>query len=225
MKRILLLTILSAFILTGCANIGNDSDGKIQSTVYTPMIKSPVDFNGNGVDDYSDFMAGARLDVENSPVYDGSFYASGGYPPDDIGVCSDTVWRAFRHAGYDLKAMVDKDIKENTERYPRVEGNPDPNIDFRRVKNLKPYFDRFAAPLTLDMEEIEEWNGGDIVIYENPDHIAIVSDKRNKNGRPYIIHNAGRAEEADRLDFSDIIGHYRFDAGKISEKDLIKFEN
>lgn len=33
--------------------------------------------------------------------------AEGGYPPDNIGVCIDVVWRAFANAGYSLKDMVD----------------------------------------------------------------------------------------------------------------------
>ena len=40
----------------------------------------------------------------------------------------------------------------------------DKNIDFRRVKNLKVYFDNNAISLTTDINEIEEWQGGDIVV-------------------------------------------------------------
>ena len=63
-------------------------------------LHSGADYNQNGVDDYTDLMLGARKDAENRPKYDGSYY-EGGFPPDDIGVCTDVVWRAFRNAGYD----------------------------------------------------------------------------------------------------------------------------
>ena len=72
-------------------------------------IYSTVDYNGNGVDDYTDILLGARQDAENHPRYDGS-YQQEGYPPDDIGVCTDVVWRAFKNAGYSLRYMVDRDI-------------------------------------------------------------------------------------------------------------------
>lgn len=42
------------------------------------VVKSAVDFNENGVDDYRDFLLGARKDAENFPKYDGS-YVQGGY--------------------------------------------------------------------------------------------------------------------------------------------------
>lgn len=109
--------------------------------------------------------------------------------------------------------MVDEDIKNNTSKYPRVNGTPDPNIDFRRVPNLKVYFERNQLSLTTDLSKIEEWQPGDIVIF-GTSHIGIISDKRNKNGIPYLIHNAGqplREEDALELNniYEPITGHYR----------------
>lgn len=53
--------------------------------------------------------------------------------------------------------------------------------------------------------------GGDIVVFEN--HIGIVSDKRNRNGIPFVIHHANpyqRDYEEDILEYhNDIVGHYR----------------
>lgn len=34
---------------------------------------------------------------------------------------------------------------------------------------------------------MEQWQGGDIVIFEK--HIGIVSDRRNWDGVPYVIHH------------------------------------
>ena len=185
-------------------------------------LTSSVDFNNNGVDDYTDILLGARKDVQNRPKYDPS-YRENAYPPSNRGVCTDVIWRAFKNAGYSLKDMVDKDILENTVLYPRVEGRPDPNIDFRRVPNLKVFFDRYAVSLTLDADRVEQWQPGDIVTYGTT-HIAIVSDRRNKFGVPYIIHNGGQPIfEEDALTRDEISGHYRFNASKLSESMLIAF--
>lgn len=186
-------------------------------------IYSDIDFNGNGIDDYTDILLGARKDAENRPTYDGSYYA-GGYPPDNIGVCTDVVWRAFKNAGYSLRDMVDKDIKIRPEAYPKVE-NPDKNIDFRRVRNLRIFFDTYAISLTLDINKISEWQPGDIVIFGNDKHIGIISDKRNKDGQPYVIHNGGQKNrEEDYLRKSTVTGHYRFDVSKINEEVLVNWK-
>lgn len=172
-------------------------------------VKSSRDKNDNGVDDYTDILLGAREDAENRPVYRSAYY-KGGYPPESEGVCTDVVWRAFRNAGYNLKDMVDEDIAENTASYPRVNGSPDPNIDFRRVPNLKVFFERNAVSLTLDTSKVEEWQPGDIVTYGDS-HIAIISDRRNKDGKPFIIHNLGQYNrEEDALTSKVISGHFRF---------------
>ena len=155
-------------------------------------------------------MQGARIEAENKPTYKSAYY-SGGYPPKSEGVCTDVIWRAMKNAGYSLKDMVDEDIKSNTDKYPRVEGKLDPNIDFRRVSNLKTYFDYNAISLTTDIKRLEEWQGGDIVVFKK--HIGIVSDKRNRKGINFIIHHANQYQryyEEDILEYrNDIIGHYR----------------
>ena len=99
------------------------------------------------------------------------------------------------------------------------------NIDFRRVRNLRIFFEEYAISLTLDINEIAEWQPGDIVIFENDKHIGIISDKRNKDGQPYVIHNGGQPNrEEDYLSKSAVTGHYRFDASKIDEGILVKWE-
>jgi len=56
------------------------------------------------------------------------------------------------------------------------------------------------------------WQGGDIVILKK--HIGIVSDRRNKNGVPYVIHHNDpwqKSYEQDILEKrDDIVGHYRW---------------
>ena len=186
-------------------------------------IYSTVDYNGNGVDDYTDILLGARQDAENHPRYDGS-YVQGGYPDDDVGVCTDVVWRAFREAGYSLKLMVDRDIMHSPQDYPRVTER-DSNIDFRRVVNLRVFFDKYASEITTDTTDISRWQPGDIVIFKDNKHIGIVSDKRNKDGQCYIIHNGGQpVREEYYFERGEVLRHYRFDATKIPRDILIPWE-
>lgn len=196
------------------------------SRVYTAAdfsiatVHSPVDFNHNGKDDYTDILLGARKDAENRPRYDAACY-KGGYPPENAGACTDVVWRAFRNAGYSLKDMVDRDIRENRSAYPDIT-SPEPDIDFRRVKNLKIYFERHAVSLTTDLSKIAEWQPGDIVTF-GKNHIGVISDKRNAKGIPYLIHNWGQPErEEDAIErCGSISGHFRFDTNKLKKSDLI----
>ena len=75
-------------------------------------VYSSVDFDDDDIDDYSDFLLGARKDAENHPTYVSKYYADS-YPPDSEGVCTDVIWRAFKNAGYSLRDMVYNDIKNN----------------------------------------------------------------------------------------------------------------
>lgn len=183
-------------------------------------LYSEVDFNNNGIDDYTDILLGARKDAENRPKYNGSYY-DGGYPPDNIGVCTDVIWRGLKNAGYNLREMVNNDIIARPEAYLKIEKR-DINIDFRRVGNLRVFFEEYAISLTLDTEQIDKWQPGDIVIFGNDKHIGIVSDKRNKDGQPYIIHNGGQPNrEEDYLKRGEVTGHYRFDATLIDPSILV----
>lgn len=186
------------------------------------VFKSKYDCNKNGIDDFTDFLIGARKEIEIGTKYveDGGYYFSDGYPPEGIGVCTDTIWRAFKEAGYILKDMVNEDIANNLSAYPdpssRPDG-PDSIVDFRRVQNLKAFFDRHATSLTLDPYDTDEWKPGDIVVIgERYSHIGIISDKLNDEGIPYLIHNSDEfAGEQDvliyRYDKDGISGHYRFE--------------
>ena len=186
-------------------------------------VVSVSDFDADGTDDYMDILQGARQDAKNHPRYDGS-YVAGGYPVDDAGVCTDVVWRAFKNAGYSLKLMVDRDIQNNPQDYPGVTKR-DSNIDFRRVVNLRVFFDKYATELTTDINDISQWQGGDIVIFKDNAHIGIVSDKRNKKGQCYIIHNGGQPmREEDYFKRGEVLRHYRFDADKLPGNILVEWE-
>lgn len=220
----IILSILAIYYRNITYSILQPKSKKVYYAEYFGFetLKSNTDYDGDGIDDYTDILEGAKLEAKNHPTYKSAYY-QGGYPPDDEGVCTDVIWRALKNAGYSLKDMIDEDIKNNVELYPRVEGKPDPNIDFRRVPNLMVYFERNHISLTIDLNEIEEWQPGDIVVFET-NHVGIISDKRNERGIPYIIHNAAQPNrEEDGLEFYNknwrkISAHYRL-------KDLNNGEN
>lgn len=171
-------------------------------------VLSDVDQDRDGIDDYTDIYLGALEYVQTNPKYKSAYY-SGGYPPEGEGVCTDVIWYALKNAGYSLKDLVDADIKENIDQYPRVEGKADPNIDFRRVLNLEVFFRRNTLSLTTNLEDKSSWQPGDIVIFEK--HIGIISEKRNKDGYPYLVHQSSRPNKEEDVIFNyKIVGHYRF---------------
>lgn len=174
------------------------------------VVHSDIDYDNDGIDDYTDILIGAKKEAKNHSKYKSAYY-EGGYPPEDEGVCTDVIWRALKEAGYSLKDLIDEDIRNNTEFYDIT--TRDPNIDFRRVINLQVYLEKNTIKLTNNPYQIEEWQPGDIVVFKN--HVAIISDKRNKNGIPYIIHNAGQPNREEDTFIRwykkrGIIGHYRF---------------
>ena len=209
---IIIICIIIYFAILGYFVYQNNKITYTAKDFGIETVISNTDYDKDGIDDYTDILQGAKIEAKNKPTYKSTYY-SGGYPPDNEGVCTDVIWRALKNAGYSLKDMLDKDIKENTDKYPRVAGKPDPNIDFRRVPNLKVYFERNHIVLTTDLSRIEEWQSGDIVVFGST-HIGIISDKRNEKGIPYLIHNGGQPlREEDFLETYDkyepISGHYR----------------
>lgn len=173
-----------------------------------PPYVSTTDKDGDGIDDQTDILASARAYIATKPQYKSKYYETG-YPDDGYGVCTDVVAYALLGAGYDLQALVNEDILLHPDAYGITK--PDMNIDFRRVRNLKVFFENSTNSLTTDVYNIEAWQGGDIVIFEK--HIGIVSDKRNKNGVPFVLHNANPVQadyEEDILEtWGRIVGHYR----------------
>ena len=64
-------------------------------------FKSSVDKDGDGIDDQTDILEGARAYIQTSPIYKSKYYKTG-YPDDHYGVCTDVVANALVNAGYDL---------------------------------------------------------------------------------------------------------------------------
>ena len=169
---------------------------------------SSIDRDNDGLDDQSDLLQGVKDYIATNPKYKSKYYATG-YPDDGYGVCTDVVAFGLLSAGYDLQQLVAQDIANHPGRYDIT--SPDANIDFRRVVNLLVYFQNNAINLTTDLEEIDQFQGGDIVVFKN--HIGIISNWRNASKVPYLIHHAGVWQlhyEEDALKRQGaMLGHFR----------------
>lgn len=183
--------------------------------------QSSTDYNKNKKDDYTDILEGAKQYAKYNPKYKSDYYA-GGYPPvEKEGVCTDLIWYALQNAGYSLKDMIDKDIRLNRKQYDiKV---LDSNIDFRRVDNQEIFFKRYAKKLDTDFYKVGEFMPGDILVFNNGEHIVLVSDKYTKDGVPYLIQNRDskqKQKEENRLEYTDmeITGHFRFEYNNKIEK-------
>ncbi len=140
------------------------------------------------------------------------------YPGGDVaahsGVCTDVVIRALRLLGLDLQKAIHEDMRAHFSAYPQLWGlkRPDRNIDHRRVPNQECYFRRrgWALPVT---DNPADYAPGDIVscrLGGTLPHIMIVSDRKDAEGVPYIIHNigGGTEEEPGLLDY-ELTAHFR----------------
>ncbi|MFD1806832.1 DUF1287 domain-containing protein [Pasteurella oralis] len=159
----------------------------------------------------------ARKQINVTVSYD-STYRKMAFPMGDVpqhtGVCTDVVIRAYRQQQIDLQKLVHQDMKKAWVSYPKIWGlkTTDTNIDHRRVPNLETFFKRHGKSLSLT--DLSSFKAGDIVTWRLPrnlPHIGIVSDKKNKEGIPLIIHNIGQGtQEEDILFKYKMIGHYRY---------------
>lgn len=165
---------------------------------------------------------GAKKEVIKCVQYDSS-YRSIAYPGGDVaadrGACTEVVIRALRNAGYDLQKLVHEDMKRNFRLYPHRWSlrRPDSNIDHRRVPNLMVFFSRFgkSLPTKTGGEAVASWQPGDIVCWDltgnGLTHIGILSNEKNQQGMPFVLHNIGpSASQQDCLTDWKIIGHYRY---------------
>ena len=197
----LIIIILIIIVLYALYRLNYIEHKKYTNKDFNIMTyKSKTDKDKDGIDDQTDILNNARDYIKTKPKYKSKYYTTG-YP--------DVVAFALKDAGYDLMVLVNEDIKANKDLY-KID-NIDKKIDFRRVQNLKIYLDNNAISLTTDINKIDKWQGGDIIVFKK--HIGIVSDNRNKKGISFIIHHANpyqRYYEEDILEYrDDIVGHYR----------------
>ncbi len=234
---------------TNVPDTTEDGSGKVLDTEYTgelqvdytrmpgkyiltnadfniPTFKSPYDANGDGIDDQTQFVQGAKEFLAQNPQYKSSSYYKGGYPTADAegviyGVCTDVIAFAFKAAGYDLKALIDADITAHPEWYPYAQENFDANMNFRRVRNQYCFFMQHAQSLTIDPYDTKEWQPGDIVvtgdIAASKAHICMVSTRRAEDGVAYVLQLATTGQTLFEEDYlttcqvnKPIIAHFRY---------------
>lgn len=165
------------------------------------------------------FLANAIEQTGITTGYDPAYVQldyPGGDVPQETGVCSDVIVRAFRKAGTDLQKEVHEDMSTAWSAYPRRWGNarPDSNIDHRRVLNLMTFFERRAKALPTTNAR-DDYLPGDIVAWDlggGVPHIGIVSNLAIESPKHFlIIHNIGAGTRAEDVLFNwKITGHYRF---------------
>jgi uncharacterized protein YijF (DUF1287 family) len=195
--------------------------GRIGSTVIALILLCALPGPAQeSRDRFADMLVEAALERTSHRVtYDGS-YRRIGYPdgdvPDNIGVCTDLVIRAYRAVGVDLQRMVHEDMTASFAEYPKAWGltRPDSNIDHRRVLNLRTFFERRGVSLP-ESSDPGEYRPGDVVTWTLPGnlpHIGIVTNRRSGDGRrPLVVHNIGAGPEVDDVLFDfPITGHYRY---------------
>jgi uncharacterized protein YijF (DUF1287 family) len=151
--------------------------------------------------------------------YDGSYRRipyPGGDVPDSIGVCTDLVIRSYRAVGIDLQKEVHLDMTREFSAYQDAWGlgAPDPNIDHRRVPNLRTFFERKADSRPISGNP-QDYRPGDLVTWMLPGnlpHIGIVVDRRSTDGkRPCVAHNIGEGPKVEDVLFRyPLTGHYRY---------------
>lgn len=190
----------------------------LQATAFNNNF-APESFDS---DLFSMNLVDAALERLNHKVtYDGA-YRKIAYPwgdvPDNIGVCTDVVVRAYRKLGIDLQQRVHKDMSAGFRRYPNLAKwdrvAPDTNIDHRRVLNLRVFFARNGSVLPRS-KNANDYRPGDLVtwnIMPGMPHIGIITNKISKdNKRPLIVHNMGKGPKLEDILFTmPITGHYRY---------------
>jgi len=165
--------------------------------------------------------AAAEARTLRPELYDPAYRVIG-YPmgdvPDDRGVCTDVVIRAFRNAGIDLQVLVHQDMRRAFAAYPSLWGlkRPDRNIDHRRVPNLETFFKRRGLALPLS-RNAADYQTGDVVSWRltgtNLPHIGIVSSRRSANWTPLIVHNIGAGSQLEDVLFAwPMTGWFRWSA-------------
>jgi uncharacterized protein YijF (DUF1287 family) len=156
-----------------------------------------------------------RQKVQYDPSYFRISYPNGDIP-ENKGVCTDVVIRAYRKMSIDLQEEVHEDMRKNFDKYPKIWNmkRTDTNIDHRRVPNLMTFFIRFGKVLKKS-ENPQDYYPGDIVCWDlgkGIKHIGIVSNKKSDDRKRFmIVHNIGHGQILEDCLFRfTIIGHYRY---------------
>jgi uncharacterized protein YijF (DUF1287 family) len=164
----------------------------VTNRTFVEPADARADADGDGIPDALDILMGARKLALNKAKYTEGYYQLA-YPngdvPRDVGVCSDTIVRAYRNAGIDLQRRVAEDVRAAPKAYPGIT-KPNASIDHRRVKTLLVWFQRHVPQVQGGAPR-----AGDVVFLDTfpsragPDHVGIVSDRLAPSGQPFVINN------------------------------------
>lgn len=184
---------------------------------YLPILITFVSIRTDAAIEPLKLVNDARKQINVTLGYDPG-YRKIDFPMGDVplssGVCTDVVIRAYRGQQIDLQQLVNQDMQQAWNSYPKLWGlkTTDRNIDHRRVPNLEIFFKRQGQSLSLT--DLSTFKAGDIVTWRLPrnlSHIGIVSDKITADGTPLIIHNIGQGTQEENILFKyQIVGHYRY---------------
>ena len=149
-----MLVLFLILLLAIIAFFKTDVKDKFIKPKYEDVIKSDIDYDSDGLDDYTDILNGAKDFISKKPKYKSKYY-DGGYPTDEYRVCTDIIWYALKNAGYDFKTLIDEDIKNNKDEYDeiKVKYNLDKNsTDYLIMKKIYGDYSDF------DSKVMESWN-------------------------------------------------------------------
>ena len=249
--RIKIISLVVASVaLTACGNTKQQQTDTILSTadvivadktpkkvevkkevpvVYEKRTPKKIPKNKVLANTFANQLSNAALERLRSNVrYDGS-YVKIAYPGGDVspftGVCTDVIIRSYRKLGIDLQEQVHRDMSVAFNSYPNPKkwglSKPDPNIDHRRVYNLRKFFERRGAALPITHNP-KDYKPGDLVTWmvgPNLPHIGIVVNKPSQAdpNRLMVVHNIARGPELQDMLFAfPITGHYRYTPANVS---------
>lgn len=201
----LLLLLLSALACRQSSNASQPARARTLAPEVSPTLKNVIE---------------AALEQTKYTHYYDPSYAKISYPGGDVplerGVCTDVIVRAFRKGGVDLQKEVHEDMARNFTAYPTKWGmkSPDPNIDHRRVPNLRTFFERKGKSLAVTNKP-GDYLPGDVVTWDlggGLDHTGLVTNLWSDETRNYlIVHNIGGGAKVENALFAwRITGHYRY---------------
>ena len=193
---------------------------KAASTGPSPERASLLIASLSGSSVFGERLAAAALahsgeHVSYDPAYFQIDYPNGDVPPHK-GVAADVLVRCYRKLGIDLQVLVHEDMKANFRLYPQLWSatSPDPNIDHRRVLNLRRFFSRHGEQLPAS-RNAADYQPGDIVVWSigrDEFHIGIVvPGPGDRASEPWVVHNIGAGVKWDNVLFDyQILDHFRY---------------
>ena len=238
---VILLIVFVVILSTGKFNFKKIYEPSVALSKILPRFRlidieklsGTHDENKNGNIDAVDILKGAKeqLEIKSKNIFiegsEQSNYYKEGDPPKEWALNTDIIARSFKLAGFDLRILINTDIKNNIDKYPLKaiwnQNYADIDIDYRRIQNMEVFFKRNAQSLNIRIdpasdENLNTWVPGDVVMFDMDgdgysDNIGIISDSTTRNGTPKVIYNyidPGYTIEANILSSKIITGHYRY---------------